>query len=253
MSADVTVLTAVRSTDQHLLDRAYASLADQDVDWQWLVEVDGENAVTWRVDDPRVTVRAAQRNLGVSAARNLALVAAEAPWLTVLDADDELPPRVLRYVLDQVRSSGCFALSGALDVIDDATGLGEVRRPIAAPGTYPADSLPSLALELGQLPTPTQAVTFRTDALRAIGGWPGMVLCQDVAAFMLVAQRWPVQVTHEVVYRYHRRPGQSTSVSELAQHDLMLRSRILLAQQVQASRELADCSGVVATVRSPTY
>jgi cellulose synthase/poly-beta-1,6-N-acetylglucosamine synthase-like glycosyltransferase len=247
------VLTAARARDQHLLPRAHASLRAQGVSWQWLVEVDGPAAAVWSPDDDRVTVRASHRALGVSAARNLALVDVRTPYVVVLDADDTLPPDALRYVVDALQRSGSFALSGSLREVNGSSAGDRIRLPMVAAGTHAAGAIPAAALALGMLPTPTQAVTFRADALRAVGGWPGMVLCQDVAAFMLVAQRWPVDISHHVVYEYHRRPGQSTDPTELAKHDLMRRSRLLLAQQLQARTRLSASASHVMAVTEPTY
>lgn len=249
------VITAVRAADMRYLDRAHASLLGQSaVDWEWHVEIDGlDVSEPWSVLDDRVHVRCSGRQLGVAAARNLALVGVRAPVLTVLDADDGLPPGALARHLAELRSQRVFAVSGAARVVDDLTGDQSIREPSAPEGTYDAGQLPELALEHARLPTPTQCASFRTDALRAVGGWPGMVLCQDVAAFMLVAQRWPVRVLHDVLYEYHRRPGQSTETQELERHDLMHRSRLLLAQQLQAQRALSASDAVVEPVSEPTY
>lgn len=243
----------MRAADQHLLPRAHASLIEQGVEWRWVVEIDGRAEQVWDPQDDRVSVKASQRTLGVAAARNLALVAVITPYVALLDADDVLPIGSLATVLAGLKSSGCFAVSGGLRVVDDVSGAVHQRLPSAAAGVYAAGALPSLALQQRNLPTPTQAVTYRADALRAIGGWPGMVLCQDVAAFMLVAERWPVLVMHEVLYEYHRRDGQSTAATELAQHDLMLRSRVLLAQQLQAHRALFESCAMVVATDAPTY
>lgn len=67
-------------------------------------------ALAWAARDPRVIVLR-QANAGPGAARNAAIAATRAPWLTILDADDYwLPGRLARL----------FAQAGGADFVSDA-------------------------------------------------------------------------------------------------------------------------------------
>lgn len=245
MTVPFTVLTAVRGSDVWLLARPYASLlAQADPDWRWVVEVDGPwdpSAVPAAVrTDARVDLAGSGYRMGVSAARNLALARVDSSWLVVLDGDDELSAGALCAYRALVTADATLAaITAGFRCVEEGTP-GAVNLPVADAGRYGPGELPRHALALEMLPVKTQVVAYRADALRALGGWPGLPLCQDVAAFMSVALQHPVQVSHEVLYSYHRWRGQATDVRALREHDLMLRSRTFLAQQLAAALALQD-------------
>ncbi len=99
MTARITVVTAAHEPNFQYLDTAYQSLLDQDVlDWEWVVQVDGEG-VPSLPKDKRVHT-ANNRPSGPGATRNMALAHATAPVVRTLDADDALLPGALRRDLD---------------------------------------------------------------------------------------------------------------------------------------------------------
>lgn len=113
MTARITVVTAAHEPNFQYLDTAYQSLLDQDVlDWEWVVQVDGEG-VPSLPKDKRVHT-ANNRPSGPGATRNMALAHATAPVVRTLDADDALLPGACVGTLtpstNTPRSAGAFLL-----------------------------------------------------------------------------------------------------------------------------------------------
>lgn len=90
-----------------LLERALRTCVDQDfTDWEAVVVDDASSdpsgddsaEVIRRIADPRIRLIRHERNLGVCAARNTAIGAAEGTWLVFHDDDDELVPGGLQLI-----------------------------------------------------------------------------------------------------------------------------------------------------------
>ncbi|HHV61379.1 MAG TPA: glycosyltransferase family 2 protein [Firmicutes bacterium] len=90
---DVSVVTPSYNRG-HLLPRVWASLANQQVGFEWIVVDDGSTDDTNRViadlNDPRIVYIALPKNSGVNAARNAGVSAARGRYVVFLDSDDEL-------------------------------------------------------------------------------------------------------------------------------------------------------------------
>jgi cellulose synthase/poly-beta-1,6-N-acetylglucosamine synthase-like glycosyltransferase len=139
---------------------------------------DGTAALAQRlaVQDPRVRLIRQQPNQGKAAALNAGLAACETPLVVSLDADTVLLPDSLeRLVVPLTR--GADACSSNLEVgnkaglltrwqsVEYVLGLNLTRRAQAS---------------LGCITTiPGAAAAFRTEALRAVGGWSGDTRTED--------------------------------------------------------------------------
>ena len=100
-------------------------------EWEAVVVDDGSSDATADIalrrgqKDPRVRVMR-QENSGASAARNLGIAAARAPWLVFLDADDWLASDHLARLLEAVRGTDCaIAYCGYMRVADDGSPIGD--------------------------------------------------------------------------------------------------------------------------------
>lgn len=97
MSGNTAVLIAAYNAAA-TLDRAIASALSQPETAEVCVVDDcssdatAATAAAWGARDPRVIVVNQKLNAGPAAARNAALAATTAPWLTILDADDFMLP-----------------------------------------------------------------------------------------------------------------------------------------------------------------
>lgn len=99
----------------HLLERALRTCVAQDfTDWEAVVVDDASSDpdavsaddVVRRIGDARIRLLRHERNLGVCAARNTAVRAAQGSWLIFHDDDDELVPGALRLMHDAAARAG---------------------------------------------------------------------------------------------------------------------------------------------------
>src|ERR1700749_3029845 len=117
---DVSVLTASFNAEPKHLIEAYRSLADEngDVDWEWLIQVDGcTGEIPAEVTrDPRVQVARNGRHLGAAATRNMALTRAASPLVQNLDSDDCLLTGTLAALSDALRAHADAVLAFGREV-----------------------------------------------------------------------------------------------------------------------------------------
>jgi glycosyltransferase involved in cell wall biosynthesis len=168
-SADVAVVipTHDRLTT---LRRAVASVQRQSLKrWQLVVvdDASSDGTAEWlaTLTDPRITTIVLPENVERSRARNRGLQAITAPRVLFLDDDDELVPDALA------------VLSAALASVPSAVAAVGIRRNVGS-GVGRRDLHPrrSMVLDvrapsfLGWVAPPSQTM-FRTDLVRAVGGW----------------------------------------------------------------------------------
>ncbi len=108
----VSVVIPTLHRPELLTQRALRSALAQTLrDIEVIVVVDGPDPATEAalraVDDARLRVLALPRNVGPSEARNLGVDAARAPWVALLDDDDEWAPEKLERQLAAATTSAC--------------------------------------------------------------------------------------------------------------------------------------------------
>jgi glycosyltransferase involved in cell wall biosynthesis len=206
------VITPAHNAHATVRGAVESALAQTVPDLEVIVVDDGSDtpiaAALEGIDDPRLRLLTHSGNEGASAARNTALAIAEAPLVSTLDADDTWEPRYLETVLP---------------LFDDpAVGLAYTNAFITGhpdgndtyihdPSVHPMDTFPKIA---EQNPIPAVTATMRTDAVRAIGGWPGWIpLSEDYWVYLqLAAAGWRFAYVHERLATYGwPAPGHSQS------------------------------------------
>ncbi|MDX1540771.1 MAG: glycosyltransferase family 2 protein, partial [Geminicoccaceae bacterium] len=102
--------------------------------------------------DPRVRLIRAERNLGPGGARNLALQAARAPWIALLDSDDTfLPGRLSRLLRYAEQTSADLVADNLVLRIDES----EIARPMLPPALLDGPRwLDAATFVEGNLPIP---------------------------------------------------------------------------------------------------
>jgi glycosyltransferase involved in cell wall biosynthesis len=135
------------------------------------------------VRDPRLRILRHDRNRKAPAARNTALRAARAPFVSQLDADDLWAPDYLENVLPRLDdpSIGLVYTNCAIE----GHPLGHDTY-IVAPSVHPMDRFPKIA---EQNPVPALTATMRRGAVLAVGGYAEWLwVCDDYHLYMKLAR-----------------------------------------------------------------
>lgn len=93
----------------HLLPRLWASIRNQDIDFEWIVVDDCGQDNTAQVladfNDPRIRYIRLDSNRGSSGARNAGMASARGQFLIFIDDDDEFLPNVLPRMVDLIQNA----------------------------------------------------------------------------------------------------------------------------------------------------
>jgi polysaccharide pyruvyl transferase WcaK-like protein len=148
--------------------------------------------------DRRLRILRHGRNRGLTAARNAALRAANAPLVSQLDADDMWELDYLESILP------CFDDPAVGLAYTNATILGHPEGHadyIGDPTVHPMHDFPKIA-EQNPIPSPT--ATMRTAAVRAVGGYARWLRqAEDYHLYMKLAQAgWRFAYVHRRLARY---------------------------------------------------
>jgi glycosyltransferase involved in cell wall biosynthesis len=171
-TADAPLVTVVVTTHDRpeLAVRAVDSALSQTVEDLEVVVVDDGSTPPFApsLDDVRVRIVRHEHAGGVCAARNRGMAEARGAWITFLDDDDELDPRMLERALDAARRSvlpePVAVMTGLVIVAPDGTDLGHCEPPVLRKGEH------YLLEGRGDLRAQNSLV-IPTAVARAIGGW----------------------------------------------------------------------------------
>ncbi|MEX2528479.1 MAG: glycosyltransferase family 2 protein [Gemmatimonadota bacterium] len=211
------------------VDRAVESVRSQTVDgWELLMVDDGSSdgslalAQRWASLDPRIRVlqHPGGVNRGVSASRNLAAAHARAPWLALLDADDEWEPSKLELQLRVSREHPALALVYSRAQVVDEAGepveipleLQEEIPPIRGTG-IPGEAVDGLELSLtGRLPLdiPASSTFFPALLFHDAGGFDEGLdhQVEDTILLFQLMERGPVYFQPELLVNYRLHDSQ---------------------------------------------
>jgi glycosyltransferase involved in cell wall biosynthesis len=173
------------------------------------------------IRDPRLRVLRTAGNHGVAAARNSALVAARAPVVAQLDADDAWRETHLEALLARMEDPDVglayanAAVRGHPNGLDRWIGAWSEHdggpRPFSEPSIHPVNDL---AVLYGGNPIPSPAVAIRTAAARAVGGYPPwLTVGEDYLLYIrLLAAGWRFAYVDELsaIYRWPE-PGRGAT------------------------------------------
>lgn len=210
----ITVAMAAYNAGDYLLPSVHSVIAQTFEDWELILVDDGStdgsmDAVSTLKDD-RIRIIRNGSNLGLIKTRNLHIELARAPLLAILDSDDIAYPHRLATQFARMSSDTDLALlSSSLDLIDDR---GSVFGHIPVPGP---DHAAIMRIILSGNPFAQCAVMLRTDAAKAVGGYPaGFPVAEDYALWLAMAGRYQVGnvIDPLVQYRVH---GKQTSQTKI--------------------------------------
>jgi cellulose synthase/poly-beta-1,6-N-acetylglucosamine synthase-like glycosyltransferase len=135
------------------------------------------------IRDPRLRLLRHDRNRKAPAARNTALRAARAPFVSQLDSDDVWHPDYLENVLPRFDDPGVGLVYTNAAIEGHPYGA---ETYIEHARVHPMDQFPKIA---EQNPVPALTATMRADAVRAVGGYAEWLwVCDDYHLYMKLAR-----------------------------------------------------------------
>lgn len=157
---------------------------------EWLVQEDGPNPTLEALvaDEPHVRYAANGAQTGISATRNLALTRATGDVVQVLDHDDVLLPGALATLLPRFDDPGTHWVVGQADDLlpDGSRRTYESALPF---GRVPAGTVNDWAINHdGNWPIHCAGLMLRTNLVRAVGGWGGTPVDDDIVMFSAVSE-----------------------------------------------------------------
>lgn len=239
----VSIITAAYAPSASYLAETISGVAGQALppgwDLEWMVQEDGtEPSLAGRFagqDCVRYNANGVQ--LGIPGTRNLALAAATGDLVQVLDADDVLLPGALAALIPQFEDNSIhWAVGQADDLMPDGT---RVLWKSALPfGTIPAGAVNKWAESHGgNWPIHGAGLMLRGTSLRALGGWAGLPVDEDLGMFAALSEIGDGHNFDGVTWLYRQHAGQTTRST--ARRHLSEMGRRFALQRAKAVR-LAD-------------
>jgi glycosyltransferase involved in cell wall biosynthesis len=212
----VSIITAVYAPSAAYLAESIDGVAGQALPAGWHLE--------WMVQEDATEPSLADRfagldyvryaangvHLGIPGTRNLALAAATGDLVQVLDADDILLPGALASLIPKFQDERIhWAVGQADDLRPDGT---RVHWESALPyGTIPAGAVNVWAESHGgNWPIHGAGLMLRSTSLRALGGWAGLPVDEDLGMFAALSEIAAGHNFDGVTWLYRQHPNQTT-------------------------------------------
>lgn len=190
----LSVLSTVYAPSAPHLTETIASMAAQTLpdgwELEWVVQEDGEEprSLDHFAGLPHVRYDANRQRLGPAVTRNLGISRVRGDLVRVLDHDDVLLPHALATLIPVFADPSIhWAVGQADDLLPDGTRM---EYPSALPfGRVPAGAANDWAIAHdGNWPIHCAGLMMRTATLRAIGGYAGTPLDDDVSMFAALSE-----------------------------------------------------------------
>lgn len=233
MSAEVSVVIIFLNEERFLAAAIESVLGQTLAQWELILVDDGSTdasraiAEAYASRDARIRVveHPGGENRGMSASRNLGLVAATAPLIAFLDADDVfLPEKLSLQVATLAQHPEAVMTYGPLlrwhrwtgvpeaYLHEDLCGVGRRKRgphPFGETVVAPPALVELMARDDYFCPS---GGLIRTEVLRSVGGFEEQFtgLHEDGVAMAKLCLQYPVHVSNEVTYLYRMHAGSCT-------------------------------------------
>jgi Glycosyl transferase family 2 len=212
---DVSIITA--ATRPAYLAGLYEAIAAQSVDWEWIVQLDGE-ALAWRpaaeadwVNDPRVAVAWNPKPLGSGTTRNQALMRSSATRIMCVDDDDRLPASSIEHLVAALHANeDCFGAWGETRSFSDDPSRTAPFKGWDAPGRIEAGTVLRTFERTGRFPVHVGAMLWRRTHLVAVGGYAALPRSVDTNPFLACEGLFPHVYVNKPAYLYRLHEDQMT-------------------------------------------
>lgn len=208
LPAITAVIPAYRSAAR-IANAIRSVLAQPDVEARVVVVVDDQSEETTAAASgygDAVTVLVNERNLGSAVSRNVGLERVETPFVIFLDSDDWVEGRLLAGLCAAIERHGADLGFGTFVNLDESSGR---RTPVPPPAGLTEAELFERWL-IGTTYVAPCAVVWRTERVRAIGGWDRQIRRGDDAELacraLLTGCRFTTSSEGEGIYLYHESP-----------------------------------------------
>ena len=212
MSALVSIIMPVYNAEEYIVEAIQSVLSQSYVCWELLVINDGSTDDTeGRIrsfDDLRIRYFK-QRNMGVSAARNVGLSCMQGDYFCFLDADDVMPPNSVKSRLELFLQDKRLSFVDGLVLIKNVSLSKTTEKYIPNFSGYPFSELTKLSDRcfLGNtwMIKRLKNETYRFEE--------GLTHSEDLLFYLNIAEQGTYAATEEVVLWY--RTGNSSAMSNL--------------------------------------
>jgi glycosyltransferase involved in cell wall biosynthesis len=243
----ISIITPVKRGSTKWLNECWESLAAQDeIEWEWLVELDGNGPIEpdilklLETADSRLKLAGCGIQMYGAATRNMALSRAQGQWVLPLDADDMLAPNALSTLLAAAEDSSAKVIVGTIDVLfpDGSTKHDTHSFPA---GYRPADEILDLVVTLQRMPHHAVGTLMDTRLLTQFGGYPAVPYAQDLLVQYLLASRVGIVAIPQTTYIYRHHDAQMTADTTSETWRLaQWRSRIALSRMLAAPDQTVE-------------
>jgi hypothetical protein len=210
----VSVITAV--TRPELLGALHESLRQQDVELEWLLQLDAQAIPADITDLPAssekwVHVERNPKPLGSGTSRNLALMRSTGDLIIGVDDDDLLFAGALPRLVEALEMApDCFCAWGRTATFDDDPSAHAPFKGWEREGRIPAGTIGRLFEEQGNFRMHVGSALWHRAHLIAVGGYAALVRSVDTHPFVACESLFPSYYVDAPVYLYRRHAGQMT-------------------------------------------
>jgi len=215
----VTISVITGCTRPDLLPGLYETIRVQTVDWEWVIQLDGD-AIGWTppdeayVRDTRVRIEANPRPSGSGVTRNQALMRSSGAYVMCVDDDDLLYPDAFAPLRDSlVRWRRCFGAWGRTDTFEHPATAPVVFRSWPQAGPIEPGTILRLFESTGHFAVHVGATLWRRAHLVAVGGYAALPRSIDTNPFLAAESLFPSCYVDTPVYLY-RQHGQQMTQTE---------------------------------------
>lgn len=206
----VSIVTAVYNTENYLPDTLKSILDQSFQDWEHVLIENGSQdscrEILRRCTDPRVRVIELDQNVGVTGAFNCGIEHARGEYIAILDSDDIALPERLAVQAKFLDEHPDIALVGGRAIRFGDSMEDEVSE------LFPARHDDIIHEFCDRTPLGHSTVMYRSDAARAVGGYPDSYqYAQDCGFYLkLIKNNFRLANVEDVLIKFRIHPQQAS-------------------------------------------